>query len=102
MHILKSFLLTSVVLLFACGGSGASKSENTSSSDCNSDCTYEVKNHINSQNGKEVNYISKFGKNKYSVSIIDITDSGLAYGGSYSATIKTSCDCDIVSVSISR
>ena len=59
MHILKSFLLTSVVLLFACGGSGASKSENTSSPDCNSDCTYEVKNHINSQNGKEVNYISR-------------------------------------------
>jgi hypothetical protein len=60
------------------------------------DCTYAVESHINSQRGKEINYIQKVG-GKYIVNIIDVN-----YGGSYSATIYTDSDCNVTSVNISR
>ena len=100
----KVICTLSVVALFlmSCGSSESGSSEsNSSGSSYDSDCTYEVKSHINSQRGKEINYIQKEGS-KYIVNIIDQTETGMLYGGSYSATIYTDSDCNVTSVSISR
>ena len=58
-----------------------------------SDCKYEVKQHINSQPGKEINYIS--GSNgKYVINVLDINR------GEYSATVRTGDHCRILSIEI--
>ena len=57
-----------------------------------------VRVHINSQDGREVNFIQHLGEGKFAVNILDMTSKGMALGGSYSVTVRTDCECNVIGV----
>lgn len=59
-------------------------------------CEGAVMAHINGIQGKEVNFINYIGDGRFSVNIIDVSNGGLAVGGSYSKNVRTDCNCTIV------
>ena len=59
-------------------------------------CEGAVMAHINGIQDKEVNFINYIGDGRFSVNIIDVSNGGLAVGGSYSKNVRTDCNCTIV------
>lgn len=79
---------------FAPSLSGAGGSSCSGNGDAS--CEGAVMAHINGIQDKEVNFINYIGDGRFSVNIIDVSNGGLAVGGSYSKNVRTDCNCTIV------
>jgi len=61
-------------------------------------CKFQVQLHFDMQQGREVNFIQHLGKGKYSVNLIDLTEEGMARGGSYGVVAKTDSCCNVIGI----
>ena len=96
----SSLLILSASLAFIVLSPYVQSLGQNSSSNCDGNgdasCEGAVMAHINGIQGKEVNFINYIGDGRFSVNILDVSNGGLAVGGSYSKNVRTDCNCTIV------